>query len=112
MRKLRLAFAGVVGAYCLAVAGCSSVGRILDTLPRGKFTELSYSRAGNTTTADVHLTGVVADDYTFRAESIDATFTNPILGKTTIKAKGYERLRAEPPPGGRSTVGSESPPKP
>lgn len=84
---------GLFLALSFALAGCSSVGRIVDGLPRGRFEELSYSRAGNTTTADIHLTGVIANDLFFQAETMEAVFTNPLLGKTVLKAKGYQRVR-------------------
>ena len=81
-------------SWCVALAGCASVGRIVDGLPRGRFDELTYSRAGNTTTADLHLTGVVANDLYFRADSMEAVFTNPLVGKTVLKARGYFRVRS------------------
>lgn len=86
-------------SWCVALTlgGCASVGRIVDGLPRGRFEELTYSRAGNTTTADIHLVGVVANDLYFQAESMEAVFTNPLLGKTVLRAKGYLRTRAGAP---------------
>lgn len=109
MNALRLALIGAVGVLSLGLAGCSSVGQIVDRLPRGTFEELTYSRAGNTTTADIHLTGVVADDLQFKADTMDAVFTNPLLGKTTLKAKGYVRQRAVRVE--QSTGGLETPPR-